>query len=249
MYRRFKVYGQGINSDFKYTGDYDDSPFFGYLSYDEVIRLVSRLPPYPLQASEEELCPPTITILDENGNDLSISATPEIGKYDIFYVGDRSGDVESNVSIKKVREILRAYYSGSPLGVESYEERILRSDEEQFEVLAYIPGIEEIIEDKITWSGRTEHVSITFERDKSSNEIYANIKTIKGTIKIPLDRIMEVKFVRGGFWTHPHIELKYRDKNDHIREHTMRLDKEDKKRINDLASNVSKILPGKVKIK
>ncbi len=29
----------------------------------------------------------------------------------------------------------------------------------------------------------------------------------------------------------------------------MRLDKEDKKRINDLASNVSKILPGKVKIK
>ncbi len=93
MNRRFKVYGQGINSEFKYTGNYDDSPFFGYLSCDEVIRLVSRLPPYPYQASEEELCPPTITVLDKSGNGLSISATTEIGKYDIFYVGDKSGDV------------------------------------------------------------------------------------------------------------------------------------------------------------
>ena len=188
-------------------------------------------------------------MLDESGNGLSISATPEIGKYDIFYVGDRSGDVASNVSIEKVEEILRAYYTGSPLRVESYEERILRSYEEQYEVLAYIPGIEEIVEDEITWSGRTEHVSITFERDKSTNEVYAKIRTIEGTIKIPLDRIMEAKFVRGGFWTHPHIELRYRDEKGHIREHTMRLDKEDKKKINDLASNISKILPGKVKIK
>lgn len=213
------------------------------------MQLIGRLPLYPYQASEEELCPPTITVLDENGNGLSISATPEIGKYDVFYVGDRSGDVASNVSIDRVGEILRAYYSGSPLGAESYEERILRTYKEQYEVLAYIPGIEEIIEDEITWSGRTKHVSISFERDKSSNEVYAKIKTIEDTIKIPLDRIIEVKFVRGGFWTHPHIELRYRDEKGHIREHTMRLDKEYKKRISDLASNVSRILPGKVKIK
>ena len=50
---------------------------------------------------------------------------------------------------------LLTYYSGSPLNVESYE------------VLAYIPGVEEIIEDEIIWSGKTKHVSISFERDKS----------------------------------------------------------------------------------
>jgi len=42
------------------------------------MQLISRLPPYPLQAREEELCPPTITVLDENDNGLSISATQKL---------------------------------------------------------------------------------------------------------------------------------------------------------------------------
>jgi len=201
------------------------------------MQLISRLPLYPYNASEQELCPPTITVLDESNNGLSISATTEIGRYDIFYVGDKSGDVASSVSMGKIGEILRAYYSGSPLNVESYE------------VLAYIPGVEEIIEDEIIWSGKTKHVSISFERDKASNEVYTKIRTIGDTIKIPLDRIIEVKFVRGGFCTHPHIELKFRDENGYIRECIMRLDKEDKKRIDSFALKVSSILPGKVKVK
>ncbi len=243
------MYGQGISSDFIYTGDYDDSPFFGYLSYNEVLQLVSRLPQYPYYASEQDLCPPTIMVLDESGNGLSISATTEYGRYDLYYVGDKSGDVATNVSIEEVAEILGAYYSGSSLNVESYEERYLRSYRERYEVLAYIPGIEEIIEDDIIWSSRIKHVSISFERDKYSNEVYARVNTSRGEIKLPLHRIMEVKFVRGGFWTYPHVELKFINERGRVEEHIMRLNKKDRERIEYFASNVARILPDRVKVK
>ncbi len=243
------MYGQGINSDFVYTGDYDDSLFFGYLSRNEVLQLISRLPQCPYYANEQDLCPPTIVVLDEDNNSLTISAATEYGKYDLYYVGDKSGDIATNVSIERVAEILEAYYSGLPLNVESYEERYLRLYRERYEVLAYIPGIKEVKEDYIIWSGRTKHVSIYFERDKYSNEVYAKIDTGEGEIKLPLHRIVEIKFVRGGFWSHPHVELKFVDERGRVKEHKMRLDKEDRERIEYFASSVARILPGRVKVK
>ncbi len=247
--KRLRVYGQGINTNFQYTGDYNDSPFFGYLTIEEVLQLVRMLPPCPPNAEEEDLCPPAITVLDESNNGLTISATTEQGRYDVFYVGSKSGDAAINASVNRVAEIPSEYYGGLSVGVESFEERVIREYEERYELLAYMSGIEEVVEDEVVWSTRTKLRSVSFERDKQTNEVYVKMDTREGTKKIPIFNVIEVKIHRGSFWTNPHVEIKYIDERGRVSEHIMRVDKKDRELMDRFAYDVARLLPGRVKVK
>ncbi len=243
MHKRVEAEGQAITSSLTYTGNYDDNPKFGAVSFNKAVNLVKSLPVFTKEADEEDLCPPTIIFHDEQGNTLTIHSSPTgPGKYNA-YLTPPTGDMKSvaiDAELSRIVDILSKFYSGAKIK----EEKIKAEPKPPSnKLLAVIPCK--------TWEGAGEgftETTIDFWETPNGYR-YAKIYVDKNHyVEIPLTSITKITIKKGSFLREPSVTIEYRI-NNKKRKIKMTISKKWGNIIEPTIAELRKILPGKIHVK
>ncbi len=244
MAPNIRALGQGVRRDLTYTGDYGDSPDFGFVTFDAAMRLIRALPPYPREAAEEEMCPPTITLTDPAGASLTISRSVE-GGYDIYFSGPQTGDVAANASFYEVREVVAGFFNGRyPKAVDYVKATGKVPGTRERELLSYMTLYEDYDLDTST----RIRVGMSLWRDPDGRTYFDIDEADGSVVRIPIEYVVEIVFKRGGFLRGSSVTIRYKRSDGSIGSLGWRIDKENRGLIERTAAKLSRYLPGRVRI-
>ena len=250
--RLIRAYGQGISRDLRYTGKYEDEPYFGDVDYETALNLIRALPLFSVEAFEEDLCPPDIILQDDAGNNLVISSSPgKPGMYNVFMGGaEGTGTVTTNAPLEKVANLVWRFFSRAPIEVEvTTPEKVAESISREKRTLAYA-SCKAPSADPDSWS--KVDASVALEEYSDGRKTLTIWVSGYASLEIPISNIIEIELKQGGFLRNPRIKITYIDEGGKKRKTSLDLESKYKKNpmeFRKLVSSFSAALPGRVKVK
>ncbi len=231
--------GQGINHNFIYTGDYDDVPEFGFVTYEQALQLIRSLPPFSKEADDAGLCPPAIMFTDASGNSLVISSSVNPGRYDAYFSGVMEGTSATDATYEEIAELLSRFFSGAPIPVDTSPSKL-----EEDETLVFIPG--EYYDIDEGWVS----TPMMFNRRPDGSMYVRVYRDRLEKVEIPLHYVIEVELSKGiRFLSNPCVTVKYVDERGKTSKEMVCMKGDYRSEIPRYAAEISRLLPGRVRIK
>ncbi len=238
--------GQGITRSFTYTGQYGDTPDFGAVTLEDALHLIQSLPFFSVEAFEDGLCPPAILLTDEAGSTLTVYREAGGAGFGIHLGGPAAGSVLSGASFEDVSRVVADFFSGIyPEAADRAEVAGGVSGVGGRDLLAYMPLY--TYSDPFSIREREEVGFHVWREEGGSTYIELNEEG-GGVIRIPLNHVIEVVFRRGGLLRGASVKVVFYRGDGGTGKVVKRIDGKNRDWIPRVASKLSRVMPGRVRI-